>query len=148
MNPEIPTLTPEEINQKMELPEAKIKNNHWITVLSMAAFVLLSLGVVAFLYYQNQQLKSMIANYQATPTATPTNTPIESATPTPTCKPRPACLDAKPRCLIPETNDMCPKATPTPTPIAKACTMEAKLCPNGSYVGRTGPNCEFAPCPY
>ncbi|SFE98323.1 hypothetical protein SAMN02745121_06366 [Nannocystis exedens] len=29
----------------------------------------------------------------------------------------------------------------------KACTMEAKLCPDGSAVGRTGPNCEFAPCP-
>lgn len=28
-----------------------------------------------------------------------------------------------------------------------ACTMEAKLCPDGSYVGRTGPNCEFAACP-
>lgn len=28
-----------------------------------------------------------------------------------------------------------------------ACTMEAKLCPDGSYVGRTGPNCEFTPCP-
>lgn len=27
------------------------------------------------------------------------------------------------------------------------CTMEAKLCPNGSAVGRTGPNCEFAKCP-
>jgi len=28
-----------------------------------------------------------------------------------------------------------------------ACTMEAKICPDGSGVGRTGPNCEFAPCP-
>lgn len=28
-----------------------------------------------------------------------------------------------------------------------ACTMEAKLCPDGSYVGRTEPNCEFASCP-
>jgi hypothetical protein len=27
------------------------------------------------------------------------------------------------------------------------CTMEAKLCPDGSSVGRTGPNCEFAACP-
>ena len=27
-----------------------------------------------------------------------------------------------------------------------ACTMDAKLCPDGSYVGRTGPNCEFV-CP-
>lgn len=26
------------------------------------------------------------------------------------------------------------------------CTMDAKLCPDGSYVGRTGPNCEFV-CP-
>lgn len=27
-----------------------------------------------------------------------------------------------------------------------ACTMEAKLCPDGSAVGRTGPNCEFTAC--
>src|SRR3989344_9274407 len=28
-----------------------------------------------------------------------------------------------------------------------ACTEEAKICPDGSAVGRTGPNCEFADCP-
>lgn len=28
-----------------------------------------------------------------------------------------------------------------------ACTMEAKICPDGSSVGRTGPHCEFAACP-
>lgn len=28
-----------------------------------------------------------------------------------------------------------------------ACTEEAKLCSDGSSVGRTGPNCEFADCP-
>ncbi len=28
-----------------------------------------------------------------------------------------------------------------------ACTLEAKLCPDGSYVGRSGPKCEFSPCP-
>ncbi len=27
------------------------------------------------------------------------------------------------------------------------CTMEAKICPDGSAVGRTGPKCEFAECP-
>ena len=32
-------------------------------------------------------------------------------------------------------------------PGSRACTAEAKLCPDGSYVGRTGPNCEFAQCP-
>lgn len=31
--------------------------------------------------------------------------------------------------------------------IIRACTEEAKLCPDGSAVGRTGPNCEFAACP-
>ena len=28
-----------------------------------------------------------------------------------------------------------------------ACTLEAKLCPDGSAVGRMGPDCGFAPCP-
>ena len=28
-----------------------------------------------------------------------------------------------------------------------ACTQEAKICPGGSAVGRSGPKCEFAPCP-
>ncbi|MCL4353374.1 hypothetical protein M1615_02775 [Patescibacteria group bacterium] len=36
-----------------------------------------------------------------------------SATPTPTCIPRPACLDATPRCMIAITSNMCP---PTVTP--------------------------------
>jgi outer membrane protein assembly factor BamB len=44
-----------------------------------------------------------------------------------------------------------PTATPAPAPTlaptAVACTQEALRCPDGSTVGRTGPNCEFAPCP-
>lgn len=28
-----------------------------------------------------------------------------------------------------------------------ACTMDAKICPDGSAVGRMGPDCAFAPCP-
>jgi hypothetical protein len=35
--------------------------------------------------------------------------------------------------------------SPEPEPVF--CTMEAKLCPDGSYVGRSGPKCEFASCP-
>lgn len=38
------------------------------------------------------------------------------------------------------------EAPPT-SPGEVFCTMEAKLCPDGSSVGRVGPNCEFAPCP-
>jgi len=36
---------------------------------------------------------------------------------------------------------------PSATPQQKACTLEAKLCPDGSSVGRSGPNCEFSSCP-
>ena len=35
----------------------------------------------------------------------------------------------------------------TQTQSPKSCTLEAKVCPDGSSVGRVGPNCEFAPCP-
>jgi hypothetical protein len=28
-----------------------------------------------------------------------------------------------------------------------ACTLDAKMCPDGSAVGRVPPTCEFAPCP-
>jgi hypothetical protein len=39
-------------------------------------------------------------------------------------------------------------ATPvaTSTINGQACTDEAKVCPDGSAVGRTGPNCSFATC--
>lgn len=30
---------------------------------------------------------------------------------------------------------------------APACTREAKICPDGTSVGRVGPQCEFAACP-
>lgn len=47
-----------------------------------------------------------------------------------------------------------PIESPEPTtpagsdiPEGVACTMDAKLCPDGSAVGRQGPNCEFAACP-
>jgi hypothetical protein len=37
---------------------------------------------------------------------------------------------------------------PSPNPPGTvACTMEAKLCPDGSYVGRVPPSCAFASCP-
>lgn len=47
-------------------------------------------------------------------------------------------------------NSNTPANISTPTPSnseEKACTLEAKICPDGTSVGRVGPNCEFAPCP-
>ncbi len=43
---------------------------------------------------------------------TPAPNATESATPS--CKPRPACLDQIPRCDVPETTDMCPPPSPSP----------------------------------
>lgn len=248
------------------------KDNHGITIAAMALFVLLSLGVIVFLYYQNQQLKDILANYQ-TPTVSSTPTPVATIDPTASWKTYtnnkygldfsflyPTDFNIK---RDPETSwdspamknfvGMSIELTPTnkykfqdlilsitktdksldeyvknytssnyttpktktresltiaewigsyknapthylsfvsngyiysfglvaiddvtsfgtensklldqilstfkftevtnsATPIAtqRACTMEAKICPNGSSVGRTGPNCEFAPCP-
>lgn len=39
------------------------------------------------------------------------------------------------------------KAFPIIKPENIGCTMEAKICPDGSAVGRVAPNCEFAACP-
>jgi hypothetical protein len=39
----------------------------------------------------------------------------------------------------------CKQQPATEEPVA--CTMDAKACPDGSFVGREGPNCEFAACP-
>lgn len=37
--------------------------------------------------------------------------------------------------------------SPSASPEQTACTQEAKLCPDGSYVSREAPNCDFSPCP-
>lgn len=42
-----------------------------------------------------------------------------------------------------ETNDFKLPYSPTKA----VCTMEARICPDGTAVGRTGANCEFSPCP-
>jgi hypothetical protein len=43
---------------------------------------------------------------------------------------------------VPSSDEIPPKSWDD-----SVCTQEAKLCPDGSYVSRQGPNCEFAPCP-
>ena len=40
-----------------------------------------------------------------------------------------------------------PPTLPSPSPSENpACTLEAKICPDGSSVGRIPPSCDFAPC--
>jgi hypothetical protein len=40
-----------------------------------------------------------------------------------------------------------PAAASGSAPPVAACTMEALLCPDGSGVSRTGPDCSFPACP-
>jgi hypothetical protein len=56
--------------------ETKTQGLNIITILSMALFVLLTLSAIAFLYYQNQELKKMVMKYQETPQPTATATPV------------------------------------------------------------------------
>lgn len=44
------------------------------------------------------------------------------------------------------SNPTVPLLSPTDVQ-QKTCTSEAKICPDGSSLVRTGPNCEFTPCP-
>ena len=62
-----------------------------------------------------------------------------------------ACVEAgfsiqeifPPRCLLPNGKSF----TQDIDKYGAACTMEARICPDGSTVGRMGSNCEFAACP-
>ncbi|MBX3233265.1 MAG: hypothetical protein KIT84_20950 [Labilithrix sp.] len=51
-------------------------------------------------------------------------------------------------CTCSDKGIMCTlRACEQPQPPEHGCTMDAKVCPDGSSVGRQGPKCEFAPCP-
>jgi plastocyanin len=98
--------------------------------IAMVAVVIIVSGVifgVAYFVARNMQ-----SNKNATYTTPPVNTAPETTNPN----------SATPSLPVTET-----PATNTPESAVKACTQEAKLCSDGSYVGRTGPNCEFSACP-
>jgi hypothetical protein len=60
-----------------------------------------------------------------------------------------SCAENPLSSTTPDTQSEAPPApvTDVPAPTVTACTMDAKQCPDGSYVGRIGPSCEFAACP-
>lgn len=99
------------------------QNNSIVTLLSV--LLLISVFIAGFFAYKTQNLVKEITKSRvlAKPTFTPTPSPeIPMKTPI-------------------STNSASPISTTV------ACTMDAKLCDDGSYVGRSGPKCEFAPCP-
>jgi len=54
---------------------SKKTDNRWVTVLSVALFILSALGIIIFLYNQNQTLKDKLSGYQDIPTPTSVSTP-------------------------------------------------------------------------
>lgn len=198
-------------------PQAPRKND-WIVTASVAIFILLALAVVGFLYYQNQQLKNLLASYQSQATPTPTATVSPAPNPnmpsvsTPSANMKitsplkvtgtvPAgwmsegvfpikLVDANQKLIVQgqakekvagswqsgnsveftatlifepasgsgklilqndNPSGLLSNLKTFEVPVvfsgSTSCTMDAKICPDGSSVGRTGPNCEFAPCP-
>lgn len=75
------TVPPVSETPQVSQPPKSAGDNHWITIASMALFVLMSLTIVGFLYYQNQQLKDMLAKYQTVQTS-PSPSPIATTDPT------------------------------------------------------------------
>lgn len=69
INPATPTSTPAQ----------EPKKGSPLAIIAVAIFTLLALAAVAFLYYQNQQLKGMLTNYQVQITPTPITTPTPNA---------------------------------------------------------------------
>ena len=118
-------------------------------ILILVAFFAILL-VVPFLFPITHLLNDSKTIPSPTTEIKPSATVAVTQTPTPTCIPRPSCLDATPRCMIAQTSDMCPAPTKKPVVPQEGnpmCTLDAKLCPDGSYVSRSGPNCEFSTCP-
>lgn len=58
----------------------------------------------------------------------------------------PASPERAARRTSPRTRKSPPRTRKTP-PKRVACTKDAKICPDGTTVGRQGPDCEFAACP-
>ena len=56
-------------------------------------------------------------------------------------------VDGCNECTCTKDGIMCTERACDSPPNPGVCTDDALVCPDGSSVGRTGPNCEFAPCP-
>ncbi len=97
--------------------------------------ILILLLSPSFLVFKNQsnsyKSDSIISNTPSITDLSPSPTTKKMLS-TPTCRPRPACLDSTPRCMIAETEDMCPpKGTPSHIPTS---TESSYTCPKNGWV--------------
>lgn len=103
-------------------------------------FILFFLGVGG--YYLHNEIESLKKETEVTPLPTISEEAEPTSIPTPATTVDPNQVTGKPT-LIPtiKVQSTIPVSSDT-----TVCTQDAQLCPDGSYVGRTGPKCEFK-CP-
>jgi hypothetical protein len=99
--------------------------------------ILILMAAVLWKFIEPEPVVEVVDQSPAAPLSEGEMTPDEQAeTETPTSD-SPIAPDEAPAASLPSETD--PGET-------VACTMDAKMCPDGSYVGRVGPDCAFAPC--
>jgi hypothetical protein len=49
--------------------------------------------------------------------------------------------------IVPVSPPAVPSTKTPPTKKEVMCTQDAKMCSDGSFVGRVAPSCDYAPCP-
>ncbi len=103
---------------------------HRALLIAVIVLSILFISAYAGVYYLLNQQLTKITN--ARKNTAPTTTQKSPMIPSPTSVSTPVAF---------------PKGEITPTVQQVTCTLEAKQCSDGSYVSRTGPNCEFTACP-
>lgn len=138
----------------MQLPKSLTSITPFSRILAMLLFVTFPIvGFFAGMEYQkslnpqaqNATPKSTISNFDDCVTA---GNPVMESYPR-------QCVTEDGLHFVEEiksqpTSSVSPTKNPSSEPNPDnqvVCTQDVKLCPDGSYVGRSGPNCEFAACP-
>lgn len=108
-----------------------------ILIILAAAIVVGAVGTFAYISLpQKEEVGTEVGNQTATePAQSPPPAPVPGSVSAPKVVPPPA---------------VAPAQTPAPAPSSSdevVCAQDLQQCPDGSYVTRGGPQCEFATCP-
>jgi hypothetical protein len=121
------TATPTQSPHPSEVHEERRKLK-WFLGFILVVLIITATTDVIFSFYHTPKIpkeRNPFVTTEAKTTPTPFFTPIPTTSMSPLLK---------------------PSASPIPSNTT-ACTMDARECPDGTFVGRSGPNCEFVACP-
>ena len=58
-----------------------------------------------------------------------------------------SAISATTICLAVGVSPSLPQAAESRPDLSPVCSIDARLCPDGTFVSQSGPRCEFTPCP-